>query len=151
MYPHNLSHVQMHLLRTAMVNADFLAFICMEWSAMQESTKLITPANKNAPIFEKTEKIEMPLWKFMRHASPKLGFVQAETVKRHSKLRGAIKEAIEHGTHYPWYVKSSHHAQQCAKKARSLERTQISAMSLPCSLHIRYIHTGNPLLVCYAH
>jgi len=38
MYGQNieLSHIQMHRIRTALVNADFLAFMCMEWSFEQE-------------------------------------------------------------------------------------------------------------------
>ena len=36
MYPHGLSHVEMHHLRTSLVNADFLAYICLEWNIEQE-------------------------------------------------------------------------------------------------------------------
>ena len=38
---HDLSHAKMHLLRTALVNADFLAFLCMEWSVEQEKTDIV--------------------------------------------------------------------------------------------------------------
>jgi dsRNA-specific ribonuclease len=36
-----LSHFQMHLLRTVLVNADFLAFIGMEWAVEQEIIDLV--------------------------------------------------------------------------------------------------------------
>jgi dsRNA-specific ribonuclease len=36
-----LSHFKMHLLRTALVNADFLAFMGMEWTVKQEKSDLV--------------------------------------------------------------------------------------------------------------
>jgi dsRNA-specific ribonuclease len=97
MYPHALSHVQMHLLRTALVNADFLAFICMEWSIEQEVVDL----EGDPPQIKATSK-SLPLWRFMRHMSPKIGYVEVTTLKRHTELREHVKTAIEIGTHYPW-------------------------------------------------
>jgi dsRNA-specific ribonuclease len=102
MYQHKLSHVQMHLLRTALVNADFLAFICMEWSTSQEVVELITSNDTSVPIFKEAKTVEVPLWSFMRHSSPQLGFLQVATMRRHADLRGDIRNAVEHGSHYPW-------------------------------------------------
>jgi dsRNA-specific ribonuclease len=36
-----LSHIEMHHLRTAFVNADFLAFMFMEWAIEQEEGSVI--------------------------------------------------------------------------------------------------------------
>ena len=36
-----LSHIEMHHLRTAVVNADFLAFICMEWTIEQKTGNVV--------------------------------------------------------------------------------------------------------------
>jgi dsRNA-specific ribonuclease len=102
MYPYNLSHIQMHLLRTALVNADFLAWVCMEWWVGQEETSLITPLDQGIPITQTTEMIKLPLHRFMRHTSPPLAAVQVDTAKRHSSLRNEIAAAIETGIHYPW-------------------------------------------------
>lgn len=102
MQKYELTHVQMHLLRTALVNADFLAFICMEWSTSQESVHLITPSDKTIPITASTTTNELPLWRFMRHASPKIASVQAFTSTRHAELRTQIRDAIERGSLYPW-------------------------------------------------
>jgi dsRNA-specific ribonuclease len=98
MYPCGLSHVQMHLLRTALVNADFLAFICMEWSIEQE---VIGLEGEGLPQIKVTSK-SLPLWRFMRHMSPKIGILQVATLERFTELREHIKVAIENGTHYPW-------------------------------------------------
>ncbi|TAQ90330.1 hypothetical protein B7494_g1341 [Chlorociboria aeruginascens] len=99
-----LSHIEMHHLRTALVNADFLAFICMEWSIEKETTDIVTITEARAsPEFQEiTRKIEQPLWRFMRHHSPGLGAAQIATSKRHKEIREDIKAAIEGGTHYPW-------------------------------------------------
>ncbi|KAL7624013.1 Dicer-like protein 2 [Parahypoxylon ruwenzoriense] len=43
-----LSQQEMHLLRTASVNADLLGFLGMEWSAEQEATNIVKK-NKSAP------------------------------------------------------------------------------------------------------
>jgi dsRNA-specific ribonuclease len=98
MYPHDLSHVQMHLLRTALVNADFLAFICMEWSIEQE---VIDLEGEGLPQIKVTSK-SLPLWRFMRHMSPKIGLLQVATLEKYTELREHIKAAVENGTHYPW-------------------------------------------------
>jgi dsRNA-specific ribonuclease len=106
MYHYDLSHIQMHLLRTALVNADFLAWVCMEWSVEQEETNLITPLDRGIPITQTTKRIKLPLYRFMRHTSPPLAAVQLVTAKRHSSLRSEIAAAIKTGTHYPWALLS---------------------------------------------
>jgi len=100
-----LSHVQMHLIRTALVNADFLAFVCMEWAIVQEGADVVeaTAEDKTRGKFlEVSSKVPLPLWKFMRHHSPDLGAEQVRTAKRHAELRDQINAAIETGSHYPW-------------------------------------------------
>jgi dsRNA-specific ribonuclease len=108
-----LSHVQMHLFRTALVNADFLAFLCMEWAVKQEKTGIveveptINDQNDMANNFvTQTTTASLPLWSFMRHHSPKLGAVQVETAMRHAELREQIIAAIHFGSHYPWALLS---------------------------------------------
>lgn len=98
-----LSHVEMHLFRTALVNADFLAFLCMEWTIEQERTNLVTVGDV---VVEKKAIFKLPLWRFMRHHSPTLGTVQAETARRHTELRHEINTTIQTGSHYPWALLS---------------------------------------------
>lgn len=101
MYPHNLSHMQMHLLRTAMVNADFLAWICLEWSIELESTFIPSSTLRTVSKSEK-----WPVWRFLRHSSPSLSKAQQATSKCHASLREEINTAIESGTNYPWALLS---------------------------------------------
>jgi dsRNA-specific ribonuclease len=117
MFKNDLSHFQMHLLRTALVNADFLAYICMEWSIEQESSNLQQTSNNSsdsgsATFEEVSTKVKFPLWRFMRHMSPTLGSVQAATSKRFAQLQPKIKNAIENGTHYPWSLLAKLQAQK---------------------------------------
>ncbi len=92
-----LPHHAMHMIKTAMVNKDFLAFITLEEHELQESEAYIdencTPASRI-----KTG----ALWKFMRHASMAIGLVQAAVSESHRALRDEILTTIAEGTHYPW-------------------------------------------------
>jgi dsRNA-specific ribonuclease len=106
-YEKELSHVQMHLLRTALVNADFLAFICMEWAIEQERAEIVEVKKADGSegsgnYIEIPSMVSLPLWRFMKHMSPKLGTAQIATSKSHSELRDKINEEIRSGSNYPW-------------------------------------------------
>jgi len=102
-----LSHVEMHHLRTSLVNADYLAFVSMEWSIDQTTIKLKPDTSdlddNGLPKFkERIDKVSLPLWRFLRHGSPRLGAEQQATATRQVALRDSILEAFETGSHYPW-------------------------------------------------
>ena len=106
-HPAELSNVKLHLLRTALVNADFLAFICMEMSTEQETGEVIQHHSEGETTFKTvSKKVSIPLWKFMRHHSPKVGQVQAVADERHAALRKEINESIRSGKCYPWSLLS---------------------------------------------
>ena len=112
--PTELSHIQMHLIRTALVNADFLAFICMEWSIDQEASNLVEVKGRgrNFTYDEVASTVRMPFWKFLRHASPEMAKVEITTSVWHNKLRNAINEAIQTGKNYPWALLAKLQAQK---------------------------------------
>lgn len=113
--PKELSHRQMHLLRTALVNADFLAFVCMNWSIEQDLHDLVTieqPGDGGSCIEEKATKVEVPLWRFLRHASPPMALEQSAMADRFALLRDDIKAAVHSGTHYPWVLLARLQAQK---------------------------------------
>ncbi|KAH8687849.1 dicer-like protein-like protein 2 [Tricladium varicosporioides] len=107
-----LSHFQMHLLRTALVNADFLGFICMEFSLSSTTSTIVEVKSKDGngglgSRFEaQTEEVKTPLYKFLRHSSPQLTQLQRLTSLQHQALRPAILNIIESGTYYPWALLS---------------------------------------------
>ncbi|ODA83767.1 hypothetical protein RJ55_02283 [Drechmeria coniospora] len=91
-----IPNFQMHLIKTAMVNGDFLAFLVMNHD-MGQSDDVV--ANDGTVVGTETR---LSLWNFMRHASPAIGLEQDETARRFEELRGDIQVAMEQGAHYPW-------------------------------------------------
>jgi dsRNA-specific ribonuclease len=95
MYEQNLTHVQMHTLRTAMVNADFLAWIYMDWCIEQESSSLEEVPDESGKgetgIKVRKEKVKMPLWRFMRHASARLGVRTFRISLLHFDMSGVMR------------------------------------------------------------
>ncbi|RWA11633.1 hypothetical protein EKO27_g3483 [Xylaria grammica] len=92
-----LSNVQMHLIRTAFVNADLLGFLAMEWCTTQEVTE-ISPADLCTIITQKP----VPFWKYMRHKSSEVANAQRAAEQRHAAEREPILDALAHNTEYPW-------------------------------------------------
>ncbi|KAI1376087.1 hypothetical protein F4677DRAFT_95475 [Hypoxylon crocopeplum] len=92
----DLSQRDMHLLRTACVNADLLGFLGMEWAVAQEATDV---SKEGATIATETH---IPFWKFLRHMSPYIATAQTATKEKHALERGPILDAIHHGKVYPW-------------------------------------------------
>ncbi|KAK3321017.1 hypothetical protein B0T19DRAFT_255450 [Cercophora scortea] len=122
--PAPLDDAEMHLLRTALVNGDILAFLIMEWAVEEDqidpnvdptAVDLDDDGNNtgtgNPPSFTRS-KIKLPLWSFMRHSSGDLGIIQRETAQRHAAMRDAILAAIHTGTHYPWALLARLQAQK---------------------------------------
>lgn len=99
-----LPHQTMHLLKTAMVNGDFLGFLALEQAVSQD--EVIITAGSSGSSNKKPElqhaRFALPLWKFMRHQSPAIGLEQLNVTKRHAALRDEMVEAMERGTTYPW-------------------------------------------------
>lgn len=52
----------------------------------------------------------LPLWRFLRHHSPRLAAEQAATSQRHAQLRVQIKAELEAGRRYPWALLARLHA-----------------------------------------
>ncbi|KAI1781014.1 hypothetical protein F4818DRAFT_397486 [Hypoxylon cercidicola] len=95
-WEHNLEPRDMHLLRTASVNADLLGFLGMEWTISQAATSV----SKDGTTTE--TRTHTPFWKFMRHVSPDMGIAQRAAEERHALERDGILEAIRHAKTYPW-------------------------------------------------
>jgi dsRNA-specific ribonuclease len=110
-----LSHIQMHLLRTALVNADYLAFLCMEWAVEQERTDIVEVermTDADTGLLKQDTMVSLSLWRFMRHHAPQVGIVQVTTAKRHAELRYEINAAIASGHSYPWALLAKLQAQK---------------------------------------
>lgn len=109
LWDYNLSHIKMHLMRTALVNADILAFLGMQWTISQEVVILVTDPNEIPEIHRSTP---FALWQFMRHTNPHIGTEQAATSARHAIVGPHIRAALETGDHYPWALLARLQAQK---------------------------------------
>jgi dsRNA-specific ribonuclease len=100
----DISHFTMHLIRAAVVNADFLAFLCLGAGLEQDRAEVTT--ERTTGIVEiRTTKRETYLWEFMKH-SGKLELLEAQKAcaKRYHDLKLAINAALDHGRAHPWHL-----------------------------------------------
>ncbi|KAJ3489320.1 hypothetical protein NLG97_g6022 [Lecanicillium saksenae] len=100
-----LPHSKMHMVKTAMVNKDFLAFISLEEHELSQTESFISEGGVVL-----TENKRSALWRFIRHSSNGIGPAQLETSKRHQKLRDEILNEVRNGDHYPWHILFGLHA-----------------------------------------
>ncbi|KAJ4414286.1 Dicer-like protein 2 [Gnomoniopsis sp. IMI 355080] len=120
-----LPNWQLHLLRTALVNADILGFLVMEFSYKQLGFDIVRVDSDSDSSFgfgrdlpatnppELTETVvDIPLWSFMRQASPELTIEREATKARHAALREPLLAALKAGKHYPWALLARLHAQK---------------------------------------
>ncbi|KAG6006750.1 hypothetical protein E4U21_006735 [Claviceps maximensis] len=90
---------QMHTLKTAMVNGDFLAFLCLHHSKARKTEKIVTP---DLEVVEQEEAMPLALWNFMRHSSEPIGVEQVALQKRFEALRTDVLTEMADGDYYPW-------------------------------------------------
>ncbi|RKF75262.1 Dicer-like protein 2 [Golovinomyces cichoracearum] len=121
-YSHNLSHVRMHEIRTAMVNADLLAFICFEVCVNlevfdiekipEEEIETDISESSTRSCRQKSRIDKIPLYRFMRHNSYQISQVQKITADRYIDLRDQINSELHSGNKYPWRLLCSLHAEK---------------------------------------
>ncbi|KAL8841622.1 MAG: hypothetical protein Q9170_000836 [Blastenia crenularia] len=101
-YNHNpaIATHGLHLIRTAVVNAHFLAFLCLSRSLSVPRTDIVT--SKDNEVSTSETMIPIYIWKFMRHAAPVVRSSQQECLKCFECLEAPILEALQHGSHIPW-------------------------------------------------
>ncbi|OJJ50718.1 hypothetical protein ASPZODRAFT_86279 [Penicilliopsis zonata CBS 506.65] len=83
---------EMTTIKHALVNANLLAFFCMEFAR--------GPTPANAASTTTTETIS--LWRFMRSQGTDLRVSRDACLLRHAELRASILAALHSGNMYPW-------------------------------------------------
>ncbi|KFA61203.1 hypothetical protein S40285_06443 [Stachybotrys chlorohalonatus IBT 40285] len=101
-----LAQDRMHLIKAALSNKDFLAFITLK-SGVQKRETIVTPT-----LDVKEEQSRLSLWQFMRHMDHDMGLEQLATQERYSRVRGDITSAMESGADYPWTLLCKLHARK---------------------------------------
>ncbi|KAF4304857.1 Ribonuclease III [Botryosphaeria dothidea] len=125
--PDELPHWIMHSIRASIVNASFLAFLCMEACILKPRTEVIFTSPENpstttehgdlssttgvpaaAPLGEPTPvqgpPVRKALWQFMRHSAPSLQAASTAAAARHEGSRDDIWEALRTSRRYPWHL-----------------------------------------------
>ncbi|KAG8531045.1 uncharacterized protein KY384_004402 [Bacidia gigantensis] len=91
---------RLHLVRSAMVNADFLGFLCLRHSIDISRRNPSTGDPQNITTIE--EMVPFYLWQILRHASPTIREAQKACISRLQKLEESILRELEHGKRHPW-------------------------------------------------
>ncbi|KAB5585833.1 hypothetical protein GE09DRAFT_1016737 [Coniochaeta sp. 2T2.1] len=122
-HPKPLTNWEMHLLRTVLVNADFLAFRVMEWGVEVPGNDIVSSSSSpdlsssssgedGASVTIEPVATRLCLWNFMRHSHADLAQAQRATGKRHAALRDEINAAMGGGDRYPWALLARLQAQK---------------------------------------
>ncbi|KAL8774371.1 MAG: hypothetical protein Q9209_001122 [Squamulea sp. 1 TL-2023] len=97
--PPILTH-SLHLIRTAVVNANFLAFLCLTLSLPESRTNIVTEGKDRISTHKTT--IPRLIWHFMRYTGPAVRIAQQNCLYRYETLKIPILETFQSGTHIPW-------------------------------------------------
>jgi dsRNA-specific ribonuclease len=103
-----LSHVQMHLIKDALVNAAFLAFLCIEMAAEREITDVVNVNNSSVPTEAKMMSIRkvkrVALYELLRFSPSAMSLVRERQVclHRYRSLAPRIRAALDISTQHPW-------------------------------------------------
>jgi dsRNA-specific ribonuclease len=97
LYAHQppLLHQQMHAIRTATVNASFLAFRMFETTAPEVTTNKATM---------QPELQHRALWQFLRSGEPALNANRAAASRQHEHVKNRITAGLNHDARYPWHL-----------------------------------------------
>ncbi|KAL8890684.1 MAG: hypothetical protein Q9215_002192 [Flavoplaca cf. flavocitrina] len=91
----------LHLIRTAVVNANFLAFLCLTLSIPILRTSITTEGKNKVSSHETT--IPRHIWQFMRQSpAAAVRLAQQDCLNRYEALKAPILESLRQGTHIPW-------------------------------------------------
>ncbi|KAI9718250.1 MAG: hypothetical protein M1812_004240 [Candelaria pacifica] len=96
------SQVEMYWLRAALVNADFLAFLAMEWGIEEERCDVVEDRKERGSFTEIKGTVRLPFWSFMRHSSVPIAKKQKECAERYNAVGPEIKGDLLKGEKYPW-------------------------------------------------
>ncbi len=91
----------LHLIRSAVVNADFLAFLCLNLHESVSRTNFTT-GNKPKDVSLVKTSVPVQIWKFIRHASSSIPQAQRAVLTRYESLELPIIESLRNGPCIPW-------------------------------------------------
>lgn len=90
-----LSHVDMHLLKDALVNSHLLAFLCMCLRFEEGFSEIRADGTAISRLKQ------IPLCNFMRFEGLDVARAQETSLSRYRQFKDEINEALSHGSKYP--------------------------------------------------
>ncbi|CAG7962428.1 unnamed protein product [Penicillium nalgiovense] len=135
-HPVEMDQGPMTLLKHSVVNANLLAFFCMELCAPDEPSHDAQFTNGKIDLVPRYDQIH--LWRFLRSHGPNIKSAQEACLERHQGLRAEIRDALENGTQYPWELFARLRAD---KFLSDIIESVLGAIFIDC---------GGDLDVCYA-
>ena len=97
-YP--LSQGRMTLIKAALVNADILGFLCLDFGIEEETVSIVQ--HPSGTFEEKMGAKKMNLWKYMRHSNRAIAEAQTACHARYVSLHSDITTLLRKGQTYPW-------------------------------------------------
>ncbi|KAF3046133.1 hypothetical protein E8E12_011285 [Didymella heteroderae] len=97
LYAHNppLSHLKMHAIQSAMVNAAFLTFTMLETTIAEET---ISKSTLQPEIHRRV------LWQYLRSGSSQMTAIRDAALRQHAEVRERLIHALRHGEEFPWHL-----------------------------------------------
>lgn len=90
----------LHLIRSALVNGNFLGYLCLTLFTTLQRFDPISDDPKNIRTNETS--FHFHLWQAMRHASPTIRKAQQACLARLSYLKDSISDTLTAGKFHPW-------------------------------------------------
>ncbi|GFF63212.1 RNA helicase/RNAse III, putative [Aspergillus lentulus] len=91
-------------IKHAVVNANLLAFLCMEFAISEEKLDVAQTSKDSFAVTSSQESVE--LWRFMRYRGQDLNAARDASLARHRALRDEIASSLQQAPHYPWHALS---------------------------------------------
>ncbi|RHZ69809.1 Dicer-like protein 2 [Aspergillus turcosus] len=95
---------EMTKIKHAVVNANLLAFFCMEFAIPEAKLDIAQTSDTSFAVTSSQESIQ--LWRFMRYRGQDLNTARDASLARHRALRDEITSSLQHAPHYPWQALS---------------------------------------------
>ena len=101
---------RLHLIKAAMVNAGFLAYLCLKAVVQQDVVDVHSShdAVYDASTFEERRSSRsVNLCRFMQHQHPQIEIALNNCDTRYEQMQSDITKCLKYGTHYPWVLLTS--------------------------------------------
>ncbi|KAJ5301638.1 hypothetical protein N7508_006501 [Penicillium antarcticum] len=101
-HPVEMDQGAMTILKHSVVNANLLAFLCMDLAVYEESSSMPQFSTNGRRLSKTPSYDQIHLWRFLRSHGPNITDAREVCVQRYQSLRDRIHHALDHATAYPW-------------------------------------------------